>query len=423
MWIALGLVISFIARVDWFEPGDFDAVTAMGYHGLMVPLLVFFYLLAVKISPLEELQGRLYAGAAVFAVVLAGPFALLNRAEGISAAAALQISGMVITDLLGVVMMVVLFRFMLKSGEVMRGKRLPIGLLLSSVTAILLAAPFGHLAGWGNDIGIARFPGVSSWLNTVGMQAQDFQEGIVASHSHLIAAALFCALTALAVLRYQKQDMPEWKKRMLQFALGLTITSLLAATVIYLVSALIGWEPPTLFVSGPQGENGVPLDDVILSSMAVGWLALIIGLRGKNEPETRSDRLTRIAVFINWTVAFVGVVLVGLYIEFHETFFGGGESPAPGAENDAAFVRAHLLLGFLLLPVVLAFLLAVAEKHRGTLKAEKGKLIFASLSIIGMLTGISGEWIWVATLDARVFIAATVIITFTILHGTIILLQ
>jgi len=82
-----------------------------------------------------------------------------------------------------------------------------------------------------------------------------------------------------------------------------------------------------------------------------------------------------------------------------------------------------LLFGFLLLPIILAFLLATAEKHHGNLKVEREKLGFAFLSISGMLLGISGEWVWVMTLDNRMFIGATVIIVLAVLAGTVILLQ
>jgi hypothetical protein len=428
IWITLGLVLGFFVRVNLFSPGDFDSITAMNYHGLMVPLLVMFYLLAVVILPLEMLRGRLYAGASIAAVVLAGPTGLLNRSEGISTFSLLQISGMAVTDLLGLILLATLLLFTLRYSNTTRETRWTLWLIISAVTAILFAAPFGHLAGWGNDIGIASFPGVSSWLDNVEMTAQDFQEGIIASHSHLIAGALFSALVALTAFLYQHRYKPGRKTSTLRLGLQLTTISLLAATAVYTTSALIGWEPPKLFVSGPQGENGVPLDDVILSLMAVGWLGLIAGIRAGNQDkgkilETKSDQFIRIAVFLNWVVAFVGVILVGLYIEFNETFFGGGEFPAPGAANDAAFIRVHLLFGFLLLPIILAFLLATAEKHHGNLKVEREKLGFAFLSISGMLLGISGEWVWVMTLDNRMFIGATVIIVLAVLAGTVILLQ
>ena len=57
----------------------------------------------------------------------------------------------------------------------------------------------------------------------------------------------------------------------------------------------------------------------------------------------------------------VSVVLLGVYIEFHEEFFGHGEGDAPGATNCLAYIRAHMLFGFMVIPMMLAVLLNLAS--------------------------------------------------------------
>ncbi len=152
-------------------------------------------------------------------------------------------------DLLGIGLLAGLVLFALRKREEIRGRKAPFLLLLVSLAAVLAAAPLGHLA----------------------------------------VAALLAGLCALAAWLYSGPPIHTWKSRLRGFASAFLLANLLAATALYLVSAILSWEPPTLFASGP---NGIPLDDVLLAGGSLSLLLLAAGLSRPpaNEPEALLHR-------------------------------------------------------------------------------------------------------------------------------------
>ncbi|NIA09221.1 MAG: hypothetical protein GWP10_05665 [Nitrospiraceae bacterium] len=292
-------------------------------------------------------------------------------------------------------------------------------LLFFSVLAILVAAPFGHLAGWINDFGTQSFPGLGAWIRTTGMKATDFQDGLISSHSHLIIAAFWCALSALTAIYFQYPFRPKWKKSTGTLGLWIALISLLLATIIYLLSAILGWEPPAFFGSDP---NGVPLDDLVLTIGGVGLLLVLVGLSGvptgdKSRPFTFLQKNIRLAIFLAWISSFVGAVVMGIYIEFHENFYGAGRAPAPGAINDNIFIRAHLLFPFFLLPIIFTVLLAVGCRHNQINTPGPWPFAFVWTSIVGMALGLIGEIMWFLTLEKTTFLAGIIIMGTALIAG------
>ncbi len=414
-WVAVAVALSFLWAPSLFAPGDFEFSEAMLYHSVMVPLLVLFFLLSSAALRLSVSRARWFAALAIFAVFFAGVGALFDRHTGISLVTGVQVAGMAATDLVGAVLFVALVLYAVREKKQLRGIRAAFWLLFVSVGAVLLAAPLGHLAGWGLDLGLTSFPGVAGFLERTGLQPGDFQEALISSHSHLIVAALLCGLTAVAALTFDYASSESWRLRLSRTGLWVSGVTLVATTGLYLVSASTGWEPPALFASGP---NGMPLDDALLTLMEVGFLLLAVGLSGRLQDRLSNLRTRlRSAVRWNWAAGFVAAVALGVYIEFHEGYYGGGELPAAGALKDQAFVRAHMLLPFLFLPVALVFLLAVTRILPRLSRDLRATRLFANLTLLGMALGVVGELLWFVGAGRAVFVAGSVVLAAAFVLG------
>lgn len=425
VWIAGTLILS-LFRVHWLIPGDFKYAAAMYYHGLMVPVLVLLCLLTIKILPLKILNKKIYMTAAISSIFLVGFGSIFNLNKGLSVAAVIQITGMVTADFLGIVLAITMMFFALNQGKKVRELGAAFWLLFSSMVAILVAAPLGHISGWGIDFGISSFPGVTTLLHVTGLKPRIFQDALVSSHSHMIVFAVLCGLVALTAIHFQYQSLTGWKKRVSNLGLWMALVSILSVMLIYVVSVLFGWEPPAFFTSGPGSVNGIPLDDLVLTLGEVGFLTLIIGL---TEVPVQMGRKwiaslkvkTWAAISLNWILGFAGAVFLGIYIELNETFYGGGGPPAPGTINDQVFTRAHLLYAFLLLPIILSILLAVECRYNQATASRFWPSAFVYTSMLGMVLGLIGEFLWVGSLYKGVFIASIVSMNLAVLIGAMIL--
>jgi len=420
-WIAVALCASPLFGVAWLTPGDFTYSAAMYYHAIMVPVLILLFLLAGRVLPLKAVGGRAYAAGAVLAIVLVGVGSIFNTSEGVSAAVAVQLAGMVITDCLGLVLLVAMGGWALGQRRSGRPAGVAFWLLFASLVAILLAAPLGHLAGWCVDFGAGSLPGLSALLGATGMTADEFQEGLVGSHSHLIVAALMSGLAAVAALYLGYRSRVAWRRRVAAVGLWLVLVSLSLATALYVVSAIAGWEPPDVYASGP---NAIPLDDAFLTALEVGFLVLMVGLTGplKDPQAERPCPIkagVRISIFLNWISGFVAAVLTGLFIELNAGFYGGGQAPAPGALSANIYVRAHLLYPFLLLPAIFAVTLAVGCKHDRATTLRPWPRLFVWTSVLGMLLGLAGELVWFAAGWQAAFVAGMVVMVAALVAGAV----
>ncbi len=421
VWIAGTLILSFF-RIHWLIPGDFKYATAMYYHGVMVPVLVLLYLLTIKILPLKIPNKRIYVTAAISSILLVSLGSIFNLKKGLTVASVTQIAGMATADFLGIVLTVAMILFALNQGKKIKELGVAFWLLFSSMVAILVAAPIGHISGWGIDFGISSFPGMTALLHVNGVKPRSFQDALVSSHSHLIVFAVLCGLVALTAIHFQYQSLTGWRKRVSNLGLWMALVSILSVMLIYVVSVLFGWEPPTFFISGPGSVNGIPVDDLVLTLGEAGFLTLIIGL---TEVPVQMGRKwiaslrtkTWAAISLNWILGFVGTVVLGIYIELNEAFYGGGRPPAPGAINDQVFTRAHLLYAFFLLPITFSILLAVECRYNQATALRLWPSVFVYTSILGMVLGLIGEFLWVDFLDKGLLFAGLVLMNLAILMG------
>ncbi|MFV2072034.1 MAG: hypothetical protein ACC742_05195 [Thermoanaerobaculales bacterium] len=152
------------------------------------------------------------------------------------------------------------------------------------------------------------------------------------------------AAAVLLPLAAGKRASKGWLGRVTATGAAITLLASLVQVVLYQYSAWAGWEPPDLFVSGP---NAIPLDDALLTVLGIGLLLLAPALLTRKAgglegtPLLDGPRLLAMA-YLAFAVMMFGV---GLYIERHEGFFGGGEAGAPGALKDLFYIRAHVLIG------------------------------------------------------------------------------
>ncbi len=145
----------------------------------------------------------------------------------------------------------------------------------------------------------------------------------------------------------------------------------------------------------------MPLDDIILTIFGIGMLFLLpMFLPIMTEKTTKA--IASYGPFLRTVLAFlfitflVSIVSLGIYIEFHEGFFGGGEGNAPGVVNDLAFIRGHLLFGFMILPVLLVGLLCL----KGQEVPKKVSNLASLIAIFTALLGSAGMYFWTFHLDA-----------------------
>jgi len=420
-WIVLALMLGLLFKMHWFTQGDFSYSQAMYYHGVMIPVLILLYLLTTKILALNLANGRAYSGSAILSILFVGLGSIFNTSKGISVTTVSQVIGMVMTDCIGIVLVVAMVKWGLEEHAGGKGTGAAFWLLLTSLTAILISSPLGHLAGWFIDIGPRSIPGLNALLNVTGIEPNDFQDSLVASHSHLIVAALMTGLAAVAAIYLEYRSRARWKRRVSGIGLWMMLICILSATGIYVFSAIIGWEPPVLFASGP---NGIPLDDVVLTALEIGLLIMMVGISGSLEspgtnPFSSLKATIRIGIFSNWIFGFMGAVILGIYIELHEGFYGGGEAPAPGAVNDNIFIRAHMLYAFFLLPIILAVILVVGCKYNRTMAPRSLPFIFVWTSIFGMLSGLVGEIVWFTTGGNQAFVFSVFVMVMALIVGMI----
>jgi len=408
VWIVFALVFAPIFGMHWLTPGDFDYRTITWYHGIMIPLTGLLFLMTVRVSGIKRLASPVFSLATIIAVLAVGMGSISKTGKGMSIASLVQILGMITIDILGIILVLALIAYS-------RKQRKPAGpaffLLFLSLAGILIAAPLGHLAGWGADFGINSLPGMSGILHALNMRPKAFQEGLVSSHSHLIATCEVFAWVALTAIAFDYQSLTGRKRHFTTMGLVMAGTGVIFATGIY-VAGVFGWEPPTVFASGP---NGMPLDDLVLTFGQSGIIFIIAGLlpasiqKARRNPDAVS-LISRITIFSTWVFSILGVVAWGIYIEFHEVFYGAGEAPAPGAINDQAFIRAHLVYAFLFLPILNAFLLACESGNQRC-------RLFAWAALICAFFGLIGQTIWVVTLNKQPLGIALIIMTASLVAG------
>lgn len=401
MAVLLGLIfllmlVAPLLGVQWFNPGDFEYREAMYYHGIGISAWMLLILVSTRLI-LKPLGGKATTAinfGLVTAGFLAGVGGALIRQEGVSQGTAIITIGMVLADITAWIVIVLLARDTWFSGGHVN-KLLERSTLIVALISMSLATPLGHLAGMVQDFG-GNFPLFTLHVAIIGAKADDVLNGYIGSHSHEVLAAFFAAVLVIPITNDFRERKP-WQRDVEKIGLIIILIATVAQTALYQYSAWFVWEPPTLFASGP---NGMPLDDVILTIFGIGMLLLLpMFLPIMTEKTTKAvasyEPSIRTALSILFITFLVSIVSLGIYIEFHEGFFGGGEGNAPGVLNDLAFIRGHLLFGFMILPILMVGLLCLKG-----LVPKKVSTLASWSAIFTALLGSAGMYFWTFHLDA-----------------------
>jgi hypothetical protein len=164
-------------------------------------------------------------------------------------------------------------------------------------------------------------------------------------------------------------------------------------SVMYAAMGISTWSPPTLFVSGTGGANGVAGDDIVTGVLIMGG-GVLVGAAFAAEHGGRIPLLirqpVRLAAVWAWLLSFASVAVAGYAIELHETYYGAGDGHASGAVHDAVFTWLHQDLGLFLLPALVLVMLAV---ERLVDHGNPGLIGWGT--ILGSSIAFGGGFVWV----------------------------
>lgn len=228
----------------------------------------------------------------------------------------------------------------------------------------------------------------------LGIKPEEVINGYIGSHSHQIVTAFLAVGFALPLVR-KSSGKPHVVSLLETFGLLLVAGATVLQVALYQYCAWFGWEPPDLFA---KGSNGMPLDDFILVILGLGMLLLIPALliKGREAVDSKiHSQLKPRLVTVLISAYMIAIVILGVYVEFHEQFFGHGEGPAPGTANDMAYIRSHLLFGFMIIPVLLVVLLNIPSSN-----TKRQQWLLGGFFIVVALTGAVGAFLWTFALDS-----------------------
>lgn len=391
LWLAVILTFYPILDIEWFQPGDFAWRASMAYHAVLVPVWMMLVLAYARHLRDSFSFGKLFGTAALSASILTGIGSALIRTPGLSVGVMIQVAGMILAEITALVIIIQAMRqhFSISENSVNTTAwwTVSVGLLGMS-----LATPLGHIAGAAKDLG-QHFSLFGNYVAMLGLKPDAVIDGFVGSHSHQVVAAFLAAGFALPFMRKSPG-----KSQLLNSlaTAGLFIISIatIMQVALYEYCAWFSWEPPDLFVNG---ANGLPLDDFILVILGFGLLLLLPAFLAKNKTTSNGEDYSRFTggLLALLLVAYlISVVVLGLRIEFHEQFFGHGEGNAPGVANDLAYIRSHLLFGFMIIPVLLSILLNLSLSKSRSLDLFLGLLVTFAVA-----TGLAGALLWTFALN------------------------
>ncbi len=411
-WSGTMFVLYALTGVSWFHLGDFRFRTAMAYHGILIPAWMTLLFVYSRHIVHPDFIRRTLGPGAISASVLVGIGSVLIRDKGFSLGTGIQVTGMVLAEITALVIITESIWYHFKNPQ--EGINTSAWWSASiGLAGLSLATPLGHLAGAARDLG-GKIPLFAKHVALLGQKPEAVIGGYIGSHSHQSVAA-FIAVSLTLPLIPRSSARPGIVSLTEKAGLSIVIATTIVQVILYQYSAWFGWNPPDLFSSGP---NGLPLDDLILVILGLGMLLLIptLLIKGKRnlalENYPQSARGSIIIPLLSYMIA---VVTLGLYIEFHEQYFGHGEGNALGVMNDMAYIRAHLLFGFMVIPVLLTILLNI-----GLLNTRRQRRFITGLATLAAIIGAIGTFTWTFILDSLMLkgcllLAVVSLLTFALL--------
>lgn len=390
-WMVLFALLSvavanpFAAESSASEAPDYARV--MFLHGLLIGSAGLLALLACGVLGLRSRHARVWiVGGVLFATVLAAVGGIFDRTiPGSEVPMWVQIFGFFALDEILLVLLIAI-------GVEWRTGRRGLAMAASGLAAasMLVAALIGHLAGWIMEFGTGFPPVIGSYVSFAGFASgDDFTGALVGSHSHDMAVAVMAFVIVLVAVQFGYATLSGAARTVVRLGLVMVGFGVVAMTALYVVMGFAPWEPPTLFVSGPEGANGIASDDVVTGIFVMGGGVLVAA--GLVLGRTVQSRPIRLAALWAWLLSFATVVVAGFAIEMNESYFGAGDPNAPGAANDAVYTWFHQDIGLFLLPAIVLVMLAVERLAERGHPAWVGHvtIVGTSIAFLGGVTYIA----------------------------------
>ncbi|WP_148217132.1 hypothetical protein [Acidilobus saccharovorans] len=388
VYTAVLFAISPLLGANWISPGDFDSSTQAVYHALMIPLTLLLAILACELLGLPRWAKLLanYATYPTLALTFVGNAILQNYYPSSLANYAVQGVRDVLLYLVALAVIVAALLKAARERAWLKAYWAPFLLILAAGVSIALAPIYGIVSLMPQTWHLSF---LASTVNAVGNQT--FVSDLVTSHSHQMLPAVGDAIVGLTAIWFGYSELRGRARAAAAAGLIIGLASVIVFTYLYWASGVGTYSIPTIAPFGPQGVNGLALDDfttglsgwgamLVLAALYVGPLAYL-ARSGQN-----AERLYRLATLATWVAAMAILVGIGYFIEFNEAFFGFGSpgqppSGGPGYMFDDAFMKGHLVTAFMIIPLLAATMLAVdyIVKEGGKAKRYLAYLTFASL--------------------------------------------
>lgn len=256
-------------------------------------------------------------------------------------------------------------------------------LVVISLGALLVSEVIGFVLMWITDFG----PGfLAGYLNSLG-GGDTALKAILDPHSHGAAVALMASMIGLVAYRFGVMRAQGWKRNLTRIGMWLSSIALVLLMLVYVAGALVNYQPPTLFVSGPTGANGMAGDDALITLVILGGVLALLPLaltefHGRHSWHDWIRFATLFTVFM-WLVSNA---IAGFYIEFHEDAFQAALSV-----NDAAFSQFQPMFGIFFLTITLMVLQAADSYVSGSRERRD----IGALAGSGVLLATVGGLAWV----------------------------
>jgi len=208
-----------------------------------------------------------------------------------------------------------------------------------TVISTFVAGIIGFVVFWLNyfviDIGVSPtiFNGYLAWMGG----ASAMLGYTVGAHSHAIVMALILGVVAVVAKRFSVLSLAGWKRTMAKVGLWVSITGVLAFTVVFFLEAFTtvfpGGAPDLIFASNPGGPfqlysstalNGWAGDDSTMLWASIGAMIVLVPLFYTNvrgRPAWRDP--VRSAILLTWIFSFIATPIQGFYIEQNEATLKG----------------------------------------------------------------------------------------------------
>jgi hypothetical protein len=255
-------------------------------------------------------------------------------------------------------------------------------LALIAVGSAFIAGMIGFVNLWIRIFGAGVFSGFVPFFGDVGT----FLDALVGSHSHEIGVAIMVGVVALVAQRFKVLEVKGLWKNVARIGLWITSIGIVAISIVLILEAVVAFAPPALFVSGPEGVNGMAGDDTVMTITALGAMIVLIPLAlAKLDGKSSWKDGVRLALLGTWIAAVINSVLEGFYIELNADVFGSTMSA-----NHEVFKNVNPMFGIFTLTALALVLLAVDYYEvRGMLRRATGWL-----AGVGLIAATLGTSLW-----------------------------